>query len=75
MLWMVAAVVFVVVTVAVRRYLRQDRLVPSGFMNALEIVVEFMRDSIVAPNVGNKWVRRLDAAAADAVPVHPRRQR
>ena len=25
-------------------------------MNALEFVVEFVRDSIVLPNVGKKWV-------------------
>src|SRR5262245_52778215 len=56
MLWLVAAFVLVVVTWAVRRYLRQDRLVPSGFMNALEAIVEFVRDSIVQPNVGKKWV-------------------
>jgi len=30
--------------------------VPSGFMNALEFVVEFVRDEIVQPNVGRKWV-------------------
>jgi F-type H+-transporting ATPase subunit a len=56
MLWIVAAFVFVIVTVTVRRYLRQDLRVPSGFMNALEAVVEFVRDTIVAPNVGKKWV-------------------
>ena len=56
MVWIVSAVVFVVVTLTVRRYLRQDRRVPSGFMNALEAVVEFVRDTIVAPNVGKKWV-------------------
>jgi F-type H+-transporting ATPase subunit a len=56
MLWLVAAFVFVVVTFTVRRYLKQDRLVPSGFMNGLEAVVEFIRDSIVQPNVGKKWV-------------------
>jgi F-type H+-transporting ATPase subunit a len=56
MLWLVAAVVFLLVTVSVRRYLRQDRLVPSGFMNALEFVVLFVRDSIIEPNVGRKWV-------------------
>jgi F-type H+-transporting ATPase subunit a len=56
MLWVVAALVFVVVTVTVRRYLRQDRHVPSGFMNGLEAIVEFVRDSIVLPNVGRKWV-------------------
>jgi F-type H+-transporting ATPase subunit a len=56
MLWVVAALVFLIVTVTVRRYLRQDRLIPSGFMSALEIVVEFVRDGIVEPNVGRKWV-------------------
>jgi F-type H+-transporting ATPase subunit a len=56
MLWLVAAIVFLAVTWAVRRYLKQDRLIPSGFMNALEFVVEFVRDSIVQPNVGKKWV-------------------
>jgi F-type H+-transporting ATPase subunit a len=56
MLWLVAATVFVIVTVAVRAYLKQDRKVPTGFMNALEAMVEFVRDSIVLPNVGKKWV-------------------
>ena len=57
MLLLVATVVFLGVTLTVRRYLRQDRLVPAGFMNALEFVVEFIRDSIVLPNVGAKYVR------------------
>jgi F-type H+-transporting ATPase subunit a len=57
MLWFVAALVFLVVTVVVRRYLRQDRLIPSGLMNGLEAVVEFVRDDIVQPNVGRTWVR------------------
>src|SRR3954451_23566004 len=56
MLWVVAALLAVIVVVAVRRYLRQDRRVPSGTMNALEFGVEFVRDGIVAPNVGRKWV-------------------
>jgi len=59
MLWAVALVLFVVITLMVRRYVRQsaDRLVPSGSMNALEAVVEFVRDSIAQPNFGRKWVR------------------
>jgi F-type H+-transporting ATPase subunit a len=56
MLWLVAAIVFLVVTAAVRRYLKQNNPVPSGFMNALEAVVVFVRDDIVQPNVGRKWV-------------------
>jgi F-type H+-transporting ATPase subunit a len=57
MLLLVATAVFLLITTTVRRYLRQDRLVPRGFMNALEFVVEFIRDSIVLPNVGAKYVR------------------
>src|SRR5688572_21605456 len=57
MLWLVAAAVFIIVTVTVRRYVRQERLVPGGFMTALEAGVEFIRDSIVEPNVGRKWVK------------------
>src|SRR3982750_2921233 len=56
MLWLVAGFVFLVVTVTVRRYLAQDKLVPSGLMNPLEALVEYIRDSIVLPNVGKKWV-------------------
>ena len=56
MLWLVAATIFVVVTFSVRRYLAQDRQIPSGFMNALEAGVDFIRESIVRPNVGDKWV-------------------
>jgi F-type H+-transporting ATPase subunit a len=56
MLWLVAALLFTLVTWIVRRYVRQQRLLPSGFANGLEAVVEFVRDSMVAPNVGGKWV-------------------
>jgi F-type H+-transporting ATPase subunit a len=56
MLWVASAIVFFFVTWTVRRYLRQDRMQPKGFMTLLEIVVEFIRDSIVLPNVGARWV-------------------
>lgn len=56
MVWLMATVVFVTVTLLVRRYLAQGRLVPTGGMNALEALVEFIRDSIALPNVGKKWV-------------------
>lgn len=55
MLWIVAALILGVVVPTVRRYLRQDTPVPTGFMNALEAVVLFVRDSMVEPNVGRKW--------------------
>ena len=68
MLWLVAAAVFIVVTWLVRRYLRQDRLVPSGAMNGLEAVVEFVRDSIVQPNVG-QWAGEVHRDAPGDVHV------
>lgn len=55
MLWFVALLVFLVISWIVRRYLKQGP-VPSGAGNGLEFVVEFIRDSIVEPNVGSKWV-------------------
>ena len=56
MLWLVATVVFILVTSVVRRFLKSGRPVPSGFMSALEMVVVYVRDEIVQPNVGRKWV-------------------
>ncbi len=56
MLWIVAVLVFVIITWSTRKYLKQDRPVPSGFMNALEAVVQFIRDSIVLPNVGERFL-------------------
>ena len=56
MLWIVAILLFVLITWFTRKYLKQDRPLPTGFMNALEAVVQFIRDSIVLPNVGKKFV-------------------
>jgi F-type H+-transporting ATPase subunit a len=56
MLWLVALLLFVFVTAIVRGYLRRGAMVPTGAANALETVVEFVRDSMVRPNVGDKWV-------------------
>jgi F-type H+-transporting ATPase subunit a len=56
MLWLVAALVFIIVTWTVKKYLKQEKLVPTGLMNAIEAVVEYVRDSIVQPNVGRQWV-------------------
>ena len=58
MLWLVAVIVFAVVTWIVQAYLRQERLVPSGTANGgLEFFVEFVRDSIALPNFGSKWLQ------------------
>ena len=57
MLWIVAAMVGVVVTMSTRRYLKQERPIPAGFVNGLEWLVQAIRDSIVLPNVGPKFVK------------------
>ena len=56
MLWLVAAGLFAIVTWSTRRYLKQERRIPTGFMNALEAIVQFIRDSVVLPNVGPKFL-------------------
>jgi F-type H+-transporting ATPase subunit a len=55
MLWIVATIVFVVVTWLVRRFLAQERPVPSKPMALLEVAIDFVRESIVDPNVGHHW--------------------
>ena len=51
MLWLVALIIFGLITWIVRRYLKQGP-VPTGFGNALEFIVMWIRDTIVEPNVG-----------------------
>jgi F-type H+-transporting ATPase subunit a len=57
MLWVAAAVVLLVATLAVRKYTRGGRMVPQGpVMGLLEYVAVRVRDDIVTPAVGRKWV-------------------
>ncbi len=56
MIWVVALLVFMTVTWAVRRFIRKGDLVPTGFYNGIEAVAQYIRDSIVLPNVGPKFV-------------------
>mgnify|MGYP001443179729 FL=1 len=56
MLWLVAFIVSISIIIPVRKYLSSGSLVPSGWMNAIEAIVKFIRDSIAKPNVGEKWV-------------------
>jgi F-type H+-transporting ATPase subunit a len=55
MLWLVAVLVFAVVTWIVRRSVKRAELVPSGAMNGLEALVEFIRDGVIRPNIGERW--------------------
>ena len=56
MLWIVAVLVACSVIIPIRKYLQQDKPQPKGWMNLIETVVKFIRDSIVQPNVGTKNV-------------------
>ena len=55
MLWIVTILLTCAVIIPVRKYLQQDKPVPSGWMNVLESIVKFFRDSIVQPNIGSKY--------------------
>jgi len=55
MLWIVTILLTCTVIIPVRKYLQQDKPVPSGWMNVLESIVKFFRDSIVQPNIGSKY--------------------
>ena len=55
MLWIVAIVVACAVIIPIQKYLQKNKPIPSGWMNVLEIVVKFVRDSIVQPNIGSKY--------------------
>ena len=56
MLWIVAFIVSTSIIIPIRRYLSSGKSVPSGWVNAIEAIVKFIRDSITNPNVGEKWV-------------------
>ena len=56
MLWIVSILVSLSVIIPVRKYLRQSTYNPSKTSSAIEAIVQFIRDSIVLPNVGPNWV-------------------
>lgn len=56
MLWVASIIVSLVVIIPIQKYLRSGKNSPSGLVNGIESIVQFIRDSIVAPNVGLKWV-------------------
>lgn len=56
MLWITAFLLSIAIIIPVRAYLKQNNFIPSGIANAIESITQFIRDSIVAPNVGPKWV-------------------
>lgn len=55
MLWIVAVLVSISVIIPIRNYMKKEKPVPTGWMNIIEAIVAFIRDSIVKPNLGSKF--------------------
>ena len=56
MLWLVAIIISFSIIIPIRAFIKSKSNIPSGWLNAIEAIVQFIRDSIVKPNVGEKWV-------------------
>jgi F-type H+-transporting ATPase subunit a len=58
MLWLVAGTILLILALTARRLLKKqaEPSVATGFGGFLEFIVEFVRDAIAQPAVGNKWV-------------------
>ena len=57
MLWVTAVVVFSIAYFATKRYRKEEYPVPTGFTNAFETVVDFIRNQVVRPNIGAEFSR------------------
>ncbi|MFB0517232.1 MAG: F0F1 ATP synthase subunit A [Candidatus Neomarinimicrobiota bacterium] len=55
MLWLAGALVATAFLLGTRRYRREEQPIPSGFSNFLELVVDFVHNQIVVPNVGRQY--------------------
>ena len=56
MLWIVAIIVSTVIILPVKSYLSSSRKRKSRWVTLIEYIVEFVKDSISRPNVGQNWV-------------------
>ena len=57
MLWLVAAILFALITLVVRRSIRRNTLVPTHGLGLLESIVEYVRDDVAKPSLGGKWTK------------------
>lgn len=58
MLWIAAGVLISAALYATRKYRKEERPIPSGFTNAFEFVVDFVRTGILIPTVGRNHVMK-----------------
>jgi F-type H+-transporting ATPase subunit a len=59
---LLADVVLIIMAIAVFRFIRSGKLVPSGFYNMFEAIFEFMWNSV--EGTAGKWARRIFPIAA-----------
>ena len=55
MLWIVTVILSFSIIIPIRIFLSKNTKTPKGWVNAIELVVQFIRDAIVRPNIGEKW--------------------
>ncbi len=59
MLFSVILLLVIMITVANKYKKHGSKKAPSGFQNALEPVIIFVRDEVAKPNLGNKYMRYM----------------
>lgn len=62
--WMAMVILLLIFGIVGRKYKKNPKKAPSGFQNLMEVLVVFIRDDIVRPNVNS------DAAARYLLPYH-----
>lgn len=55
MLWLAGALVITAFLLGTRRYRQEEQPIPTGFSNFLELVVDFVHNQVVVPNVGRRY--------------------
>ena len=64
MLWIAAAVTLIVSLWATRRYRKNKEAKPKGISHIYEMLLEFIKQDIILPNIGGKDAKRWTPLAA-----------
>tara|TARA_B100000212_G_C27205910_1_gene460829 strand:+ start:363 stop:767 length:405 start_codon:yes stop_codon:yes gene_type:complete len=71
MLWIVTFIVSFVVILPLRKYLSSNGKIKSKWVTLIEYIVEFVKDSISRPNVGQNWVMTWTPLFFDIFLLYP----
>ncbi|MFC1481436.1 F0F1 ATP synthase subunit A [Candidatus Neomarinimicrobiota bacterium] len=58
MLWLAGTLITAAFLLGTRRYRKEERPIPSGFSNFLEVIVDFVHYQISVPNIGKAHAAR-----------------